>query len=310
MPNDQRARKAESARNTIFISYRRSDTEGYAGRLQDALKAYFGDHRVFRDVGGITPGEDFTEKIEETMEKAGALIVLIGPDWLASGDGGQPRLHESGDHLAGEIRAALQKKSVIVPVLVEGASMPREEDLPDDLTELSRRNAVSISDAGWTDDTIRLAKVLAMDISGSVAERKLRLLKRAVISLLVFSMIVTLGLIFFDVNDLYDASIRPGGEDPILWAQLAALINPISAIIAGGLLMWNKSWIDRFSRKFVVAAVILCALGLFFTFIFYLYDDMFQNGDEYHVFLATSTINILMLGLLAQSGLKPSEIIH
>ena len=144
MPPEQRSRKTESVRNTIFISYRRSDTEGYAGRLQDALKAYFGAHRVFRDVGGITPGEDFKKKIEKSMESTGALIVLIGPDWLVSEDGNQPRLHESGDHLADEIRAALATKRVIVPVLVEGATMPREEDLPDDLTELSRRNAVSI----------------------------------------------------------------------------------------------------------------------------------------------------------------------
>ena len=295
----------ESIQDTIFISYRRSDTEGYAGRLEDALKAYFGQDRVFRDVGGITAGEDFEEKIEQTMESAGALIVLIGPDWLVSRDGTQPRLHEPGDHVAGEIKAALGKKRVIVPVLVEGVNMPREEDLPDTLKELSRRNAVSISDAGWSDDTNRLAKVLAIDVSGSVAEQKLERLKLVVVSLLVVSMMVTFG--FFASGEVLDLSIRSADQEPVYWVQFIGLLNPLFAILAGSIAMWKEAWLDQASSRFIRAAAILGALGLFFTMIYYLADGPFPSGDEYRAFLATSSISTLMLGLFALSGFRPND---
>lgn len=177
-----------SAKNLIFISYRRSDTEGYAGRLEDTLRRYFGKNRVFRDVGGITPGEDFKHKIEETIEASGSLIVLIGPNWLVHNKNGLSRLHEPDDQVAYEITAALKRGSVVLPVLVEGAKMPREEDLPDKLKELTRRNAVTINDERWLFDVTRLAKVLAMDISGSVVERRVSQQRIIILTLLFVGM--------------------------------------------------------------------------------------------------------------------------
>ena len=183
--------KEPSGKDRIFISYRRSDARGYAGRLEDTLKGYFGLGRVFRDVGGINPGEDFKAAIDKTILQAGALIVLIGPNWLVRNDAGTPRLHEPGDHVASEIIAALEQKRLVIPVLVDGASMPRDEELPDALKGLTRRNAVTITDEGWDADVTRLAKVLAFDVSGSVAERRLNWLKLGVLSLLFASMTFT-----------------------------------------------------------------------------------------------------------------------
>ena len=296
-----RSRKMSSVQDRIFISYRRSDTEGYAGRLEDALKGYFGEHRVFRDVGGITPGEDFKHKIEESIERAGALIVLIGPNWLASQDGGKPRLHELGDQVAVEIKAALDRKRVIVPVLVEGASMPHEEDLPDALKELTRRNAVSIRDADWRDDTTRLAKVLAIDVSGSVAERRLDSLKFLVLSLLVVSMVFT--FVMFAKADVREASIRVDGSATQLIPQLISAVNPIFIVVVALLLASTTTWIDPSRRKFVWAAVVLGCLGVVCTFIYYL----LPFGDEYFAFIATSITITVMLGLLALSGFKPNN---
>lgn len=106
-------------------------------------------------------------------------------------DAGTPRLHEAGDHVAGEIQAALEQRRLIIPVLVDGATMPREEDLPDTLKALTRRNAVTVSDEGWDADVTRLAKVLSFDVSGSVAERRLDWLKLGILSLLFCSMTLT-----------------------------------------------------------------------------------------------------------------------
>lgn len=178
----------------IFISYRRSDTEGYAGRLEDTLKDYFGKDRILRDIGAIVPGEDFKQKSEEIASRAAAVIVLIGPAWLSSQAGGEPRLREPGDLVATEIKAALDSGHVVVPVLVQGANMPREDDLPASLKALARRNAVSVSDANWNADTIRLAKVLAIDVR-SALERKLHWLKLAAVSLLLVPFVLSLVLI-------------------------------------------------------------------------------------------------------------------
>jgi len=80
---------------------------------------------------------------------------------------------------------------VIVPVLVQGANMPREDDLPDALKPLSRRNAISVSDANWASDSARLAKVLAFDVR-STFERWLEWLKLAVVCLLVMPLVLSL----------------------------------------------------------------------------------------------------------------------
>ena len=45
--------------NPVFISYRRSDTTGEAGRLADALESLLGAACVFRDADDIPAGEDF-----------------------------------------------------------------------------------------------------------------------------------------------------------------------------------------------------------------------------------------------------------
>jgi len=294
-----RSRTKAPGQDRIFISYRRSDTEGYAGRLEDALKGYFGEHRIFRDIGGIAPGEDFTDKIEESIESAGALIVVIGPNWLVSQDGVKARLHEPGDHVAAEIKAALDRKRVIVPVLVEGANMPREEDLPDELKQLARHNAVSISDVNWAHDTTRLARVLALDVAGSVAERKLDSLKLLVLLLLVVPMVFT--LVMFAGAEVREDSIRDG-TDPQLGPQLIAAVNAAFILLVALLMASTTTWVDQARRKFVWAAVVVGCLGVAFTFIRYL-----AFGDEYFAFIATSVTITAMLGLMAFSGFKPND---
>ena len=104
----------------IFISYRRDDARGTAGRLKDTLGKYFGDGRVFRDIDGINAGENFQKAISDTIESADALIVLIGPHWLNIVDeNGQRRLDDPDDLVSQEIGVALQKNIPVFPVLVE-----------------------------------------------------------------------------------------------------------------------------------------------------------------------------------------------
>ena len=114
----------------IFISYRRDDAAGYAGRLYDRLAAHFGRDRVFMDVEGIEPGVDFVDAIEGAVGSCEVLIVIIGKDWLAADAVGKRRLDDPGDFVRIETAAALARNIRVVPVLVDDAEMPRAKQLP------------------------------------------------------------------------------------------------------------------------------------------------------------------------------------
>jgi len=134
----------------IFVSYRRADSAGHAGRLVDQLKSRFSD-QVFFDVDSIKPGADFHEVIEDTFSKCGAAVVLIGKRWLER-DQAMPPFGDSKDVITQEIRIAMESKLPIVPVLIDGASMPTESMLPAPLASLSRLNAIDLRHTSFERD--------------------------------------------------------------------------------------------------------------------------------------------------------------
>ena len=149
----------------IFISYRRADSAPYSGRLRDALTARFQDGSVFFDVSSIDAGATFTAAIVDAMALTDVVVVVIGPNWLtaASPDAiGRTvrRLDDVHDVVRTEIRAALDRNLEIIPVLVGGASMPRLEQLPDELRPVATRNALRLSDEQWSDDVARLVSTI------------------------------------------------------------------------------------------------------------------------------------------------------
>lgn len=145
----------------IFLSYRRNDSVGYAGRLSDRLSDYFGEKQLFIDVNAIRPGEDFINVIEQAVGCCEVLIAIIGKDWLTMTDpSGRRLLDNPEDFVRVEIASALSRNIRVIPVLVNGATMPRSEELPDALVKLARRNAVELSDARWKYDVDRLIKAI------------------------------------------------------------------------------------------------------------------------------------------------------
>ncbi len=151
---------------SIFISYRREDAAGHAGRLCDRLNASLGGDRVFMDVEDIRPGQDFVRAIDETVAACDHLLVLIGPRWL---DTLARRTDPERDFVRHEIAAGLRAGITVVPVLVAGARMPDTAQLPEDLQPLSRRNAVEIRDDRFDDDVARLLGFLGH--AGGVAAK-------------------------------------------------------------------------------------------------------------------------------------------
>jgi len=145
----------------LFISYRREDSAGHAGRLFDRLTQHFGKERVFMDVSDIEPGVDFVEAIDVAVGSCAVLVVVIGRNWLTCTDSaGRRRLDDANDFIRLETATALRRNVRVIPVLVQGAAMPKSADLPEDITTLSRRQAIELSDTRWDTDVGQLAKTL------------------------------------------------------------------------------------------------------------------------------------------------------
>lgn len=144
----------------IFISYRRDDSAGYALHLFDSLSAHFGRDQIFMDIEQIEPGADFVQVIEDAVGSCDVLVALIGRHWLTVADGTSRRLDDPNDFVRLEIVSALNRDVRVIPVLVQGATMPRPQDLPGDLVSLSRRNAFDLSDRRWGHDVNRLITAL------------------------------------------------------------------------------------------------------------------------------------------------------
>jgi hypothetical protein len=143
--------------NRIFLSYRREDTAYPAGWLFDRLVEHFGDGQVFKDVDSIQPGDDFVRVITAAVTSCAVVLTLIGPRWLTAADEeGQRRLDGSGDFVRLEIEAAFARGVRVIPVLVDGAQMPHDADLPASLAQLARRQALELTSNRFGTDAARL----------------------------------------------------------------------------------------------------------------------------------------------------------
>jgi hypothetical protein len=152
-------------RAKIFISYRRRETAGYAGRLYDGLVEHFGASRVFMDVT-MEPGVDFAQQIRYAVGSCGALIALIGEDWLTITDAsGRRRIDDPADVHRLELEAALARGVRVIPALVQDAELPSPQELPEPLRPLVARQSVELSDERWDYDVSRLVDVLERVLS-------------------------------------------------------------------------------------------------------------------------------------------------
>lgn len=156
----------------IFISYRRDDSSGYAGRLFHDLARHFGPDRVFMDIDTLQPGVDFVDALNEAVSNADVVLILIGPHWWNLTDAeGNRRIENPDDFVRMEVAAALSGSTRVIPVLVGNASMPPSAMLPDDIRPLGRRHAYEISDRRWDFDVKQLIDVLSPVFGSHVSRR-------------------------------------------------------------------------------------------------------------------------------------------
>jgi hypothetical protein len=141
---------------SIFISYRRADSEGYAGRLWDRLEAKFGGEQVFMDVDSIGPGEKFPQILSQALDSCDVLIAVIGAAWAGALPEGKRRIDDAADFVRREVADAIARDIAVIPVLVGGAKLMQEAELPDELSMLPTFNAVEIRHASFNTDIQKL----------------------------------------------------------------------------------------------------------------------------------------------------------
>lgn len=145
----------------IFISYRHDDAQYPASWLFELLANHFGENQVFKDVSSIQLGEDFFVEIAAAVGSCRVLLAVIGDRWLTiTDDDGRRRIDDPEDFVRLEIETALKRNILVIPVLVEGAQMPRQRHLPDALASLARRQSLELSASSFRADASRLLAVL------------------------------------------------------------------------------------------------------------------------------------------------------
>ena len=141
----------------IFISYRRDDAGGWAGRVRDRLHADFPGVPIFMDVDAIGPGARWRDEITKALAAADVFLAVLDRDFARADSRGRRRLEEPNDPVRHELAAALTREDVtVIPVLVGGATMPAAEELPADVAEITEHNALTLTTADWEPRIARL----------------------------------------------------------------------------------------------------------------------------------------------------------
>ena len=164
-----------SGKGHIFISYRRSDSAPWAGRIYDRLTAHFGKDVIFMDVDTIEAGVDFVDVLQNAVQSCDVLVALIGRRWLDIKDGtGKRRLDNPEDFVRIEVATALERDIRVIPVLVDGVSMPYSTELPNNLKSLVRRNALQVDHHSFNSDARRLISQLELALKAAEDSRILK----------------------------------------------------------------------------------------------------------------------------------------
>lgn len=143
-PQPQPARPTASHNDAIFISYRRQDSADATGRIYDRLIQHFGREQVFKDVDSIPLGVDFREHLGNVVGRCTTLIAVIGPQWATVAGANGRRLDDKSDFVRVEIEAALARNIPVIPVLVGGAMLPADTELPPSIGAITYRNGISV----------------------------------------------------------------------------------------------------------------------------------------------------------------------
>jgi hypothetical protein len=275
----------------IFLCYRREDSGGYAGRIQDQLAQALGSDVLFMDVDAIPLGANFVRVLHDEVAKCEVLLAVIGRNWLdARDERGNRRLENPNDFVRVEIEAALQRNIPVVPILVDGAGIPGANQLPKELEELSLRNGIDVRLASFHNDVSRLIHGLKTQLNIDIRRRK-------EIGRLVFFCAISTGLLYIPFAFLFFFAWHLATVDPtsillsaILWMGCSAAAGVRSlkhGILAAGaaasivvffLGIWTVPLLDEKSLAFIAWASALNAVwfGVSFYVTVWIYSKLWN----------------------------------
>jgi hypothetical protein len=210
----------------VFICYRRDDAEGEARALHARLSQETDERNLFLDHDAIGAGDNWRTRIEETLSKVEAVLVVIGPHWLSSIN---TRIaNNEPDVVRSEIAACLDRRDVrVIPVVVKGAAMPSAESIPADIRALADRNAVEVRGSAWKDDTARLVKVLRKARALPTSRRQW--LARAAAGIVLVGIGVSLNALSVRVPAVPISMTREFAQQLIERSGLRFKANPVKA---------------------------------------------------------------------------------
>lgn len=220
------------------MSYRRDDAAYPAHQLYDLLVEALGGEHVFIDSFSIDYGRDFEEVLREVLARVDVFLCVIGRAWsdIRAADGGR-RLDDPGDYVRLELATALARDIRVIPVLVDGARMPSESELPADLVELSKRQAVEVSAKSFADDLKRLVESLGGVLAKAQPPRSLSSRLKPVLVQLAIAFAASLAVwVFF-----HSQQMPLGAMESVLvlafWAAVVA--------VAGWAWRRARAWLGR-----------------------------------------------------------------
>ncbi len=150
----------------VFISYRRNDAAGYAGWAHDLLESHIGAGEIFLDQQALMLGDDWRRVIERKLGACSYFVAIIGPRW--AGDlPAHNRLVDPNDMVRFEVASALERAALdelkFIVLLVDGAPLPQDADLPEDIRSLTRYQAAPVNLANFRDVMAQLLAFLKQE---------------------------------------------------------------------------------------------------------------------------------------------------
>jgi hypothetical protein len=223
----------------LFLSYRREDSSNSTGRIYEWIIQRVPKRDVFLDIDTIDYGEDFARKIMAAISQCKAVLIIIGSHWFLEDGSISPYVRE-------ELETAARAKVLIIPVLVEGATMPAPAQLPPSLAFLSTLNAATVrTGRDFEPDMAQLARTIGVQV-GKRRSLALTLTLATAFGFIALSLII-LGVLgqlpWSGANLIASQTATVGAESAIATqtARASSLTATTSAVNAGQTATTNAS---------------------------------------------------------------------
>jgi hypothetical protein len=217
-------------------------------------------------------GEHFKERLERQIALSDIVLVMIGPYWLEiDPKSSTRRIDHPDDSVRFEVASALRRGLFVLPILIDGAKLPAESDLPRDIQALVWRHCISLTSQEFNRDVQPLLQRIK-DLSPGRVEALLHwfidrptyivLLSLMILSALTLFAAVTLSIGILDARitiEIEVSNIAPLKNESITkevgyflalnWSAFILPFMPISVFLLHATMQEGNSLITEINFK-------------------------------------------------------------